>query len=141
MEDKIEYEEVIQFPENSITPMVPLLLTAHSELQDFGTQGVIEFLMRVKKHLSASESLMLKAYVGTELVGVCSVQFEDDVHVGPCCSVHWQYIMPEYRGRIGVHFMRWVFSTAKRLRVPFVAYVKRMSDTQHVVTYRRVSDE
>ena len=141
MEDKIEYEEVPQFTTNSITHLVPLLLAIHAESQDFNSQPISEFIPRVHQHLTRYDSLNLEARVGSELVGVCSVLVEDDVHVGECLSVQWQYILPQYRGVVGIHMMRWVFSVANRLRVQFVAYTQRKSDFEHVVKYKRMRYE
>lgn len=69
----------------------------------------------------------------------CTVLVPDeDMHVGPCLTVMWNYVLPEYRGAIGRKFIRAAFREAVFQGLPIVAYTHRQGVGQYTTIYRRV---
>jgi len=64
---------------------------------------------------------------------------DNDTHVGKCLSVHFQYVLPEYRN-LGISYklMRQAMRIAKREEYPVLAYSHRIRDWEYKTIYRRV---
>ena len=78
------------------------------------------------------------AVVGGQLVGFACVVEDDDMHVGRCLALQWQYVAPEHRGRIGGEFLRWIARFARAHGYQFIAYSHRVSSRHYAIKYRRV---
>lgn len=65
----------------------------------------------------------------------------DDMHVGPCATVHWGYCDPKYRNA-GLYqpLLREAFRLAGQWLLPYVLYTRRVGEGQYLATYRRVQN-
>lgn len=73
------------------------------------------------------------------VVAVCTIVLEWDAHVGACYSMHWSYVLPEYRDagplrRAYLHLARY----AKQHGIAY-AYTKRTGPGEYVLKYGGLS--
>lgn len=116
-----------------------IIPTVYAELQEFREGGTLEQV--TARMLAATESLSrteLLAVVDGQLVGFACVVEDEDMHVGRCLTLQWQYVVPEHRGRIGAEFLRWLSRFARCQGFQFIAYSHRVSARHYAIKYRRI---
>ena len=116
-----------------------IIPAVYAELPEFRDGGTLEQV--TSRMLAATESVArteLLAVVGDQLVGFACVVEDDDMHVGRCLTLQWQYVAPEHRGRIGGEFLRWLARFARAQGFQFIAYSHRVSSRHYAIKYRRV---
>lgn len=101
--------------------------------------GREEAVRRVLEATEAVERYEVVAYHDQLVVGCMILVADDDAHVGPCLSVMWNFVLPEFRG-VGASFLRKAFSLAKENDLPVVAFAQRTGLGEYTVKYRRVPD-
>jgi hypothetical protein len=117
--------------------IIPAVYAELLEFRESGTLGQVTARM-----LAATESISrteLLAVVGGQLIGFACIVEDDDMHVGRCLSLQWQYVVPEHRGRIGGEFLRWLARFARAKGFQFIAYSHRVSKRHYAIKYRRVN--
>lgn len=73
-------------------------------------------------------------------VGILILTEDDDMHVGRCLSVQWQYVLPEYRNAgIAHQFMRTAIQLARQEGYPVLAYSHRVGPGEYSIKYRRIN--
>lgn len=102
------------------------------EFPELRVQTLPDFLMGALDSLSG-EAMSVVQFVGTEAVAMGVIDYDRDPHVGPCCSIQWNYCKPEYRK------MRWGFALRRTLRqvgcgLP-LAYTHRTQAGTYLCTY------
>lgn len=117
-----------------------IIPAVYAELPEFSYGGTLDEVSR--RMLAATEGLdryELLAVSGGDLIGFACVVEDDDMHVGRCLTLQWQYVVPEHRGKIGGEFLRWLARTAREQGFQFVAYSHRITSRHYAIKYRRVS--
>ena len=116
-----------------------LASAAWSELPELQYQPCEGFLRGFTEAHEDSERVEFLAYNGPLLVGGGILVLEHDVHVGPCLSLAWQYVLPEYR-HIGVvrRLHKVLVQSAKALNIPSIAYSHRIGTGEYITKYRRI---
>lgn len=116
-----------------------IIPAVYAELPEFRDGGTLEHVSR--RMLAATEGLErfeLLAVIGGELIGFACVVEDDDMHVGHCLTLQWQYVVPEHRGRIGGQFLRWLAKAGRDMGFQFIAYSHRISSRHYAIKYRSV---
>lgn len=85
-----------------------------------------------------SERIELAAFCDNRLVGFCVLVSEEDANVGRCLGIMWNFVLPEYRGRVGQRFMRTAIRVARNAGLPIIAYTHRLGEGKYAITYRRI---
>lgn len=108
-----------------------------SELQFTSLQ---EFKRRANASVCPLHRLELVATVNRRAAGLMIlVVDEEDLHVGRCLTVQWQYVLPEFRNvGIASTFMREVRRVARELHLPTIAFTHRLGPGVYKTSYRRV---
>lgn len=76
-----------------------------------------------------------------KVVGGAVIVHDDDQHVGPCLTLQWQYVLPEYRKRnVGRLFVRELLRQAGWAGIRNVCYTHRIGVGRYTVTYREVKN-
>lgn len=117
-----------------------IIPAVYAELPEFRDGGTLDEVSR--RMLAATEGLdryELLAVAGGDLIGFACVVEDDDMHVGRCLTLQWQYVVPEHRGKIGGEFLRWLARTAREQGFEFIAYSHRITSRHYAIKYRRVS--
>lgn len=71
--------------------------------------------------------------------GVVLVPEQNDLHVGHCMSVLFQYVLPAYRNTgLSTRFMRAARRCTRTAGAPVLAYTHRVGVGKYLTTYRRV---
>lgn len=76
--------------------------------------------------------------VDGEIVGGLCMTPDIDPHVGPCCTVMSNYIIPEYRNNLGARLFREAMRAAKADGHKVLAYTHRERDWVYRTIYRRL---
>lgn len=98
-----------------------------------------EDILRVASSLAEFDRTEIVYYDGTTIVGGATVVLDDDQHVGPCLSLQWQYVLPDYRNKgLGRHFVRELLRQAGWAGIRNVCYTHRIGLGKYTVTYREV---
>jgi GNAT superfamily N-acetyltransferase len=117
-----------------------IIPTVYDELQEFRDGGTLEQVTaRIIGTIEPLARTELLAVVDGQLVGFACVVEDDDIHVGRCLALQWQYVAPEHRGRIGGEFLRWLARFARVQGFQFIAYSHRVSSRHYAIKYRRVN--
>ena len=75
-------------------------------------------------------------------VGIMVLAEDEDMHVGRCLSVQWQYVLPEYRNAgIAHRFMRTAIQLARQEGYPVLAYSHRVGPGEYSIKYRRINGQ
>jgi hypothetical protein len=117
----------------------PMIDHVYAELPEFRAGGNLEDVRA--RMLGATEQLdrcELTAVVGGVLVGFACIVEDEDMHVGSCLSLQWQYVVPEHRGKIGAAFLRELVKLGRILGFRFVAYSHRVNDRHYAIKYRSI---
>ncbi len=117
-----------------------IIPAVYNDLPEFREGGALEDVAR--RMLEATEGLSrceLLAVLDGQLIGFACVVEDEDMHVGRCLTLQWQYVVPEHRGKIGGEFLRWLVKTGRNLGFPFVAYSHRVNNRHYAIKYRRVN--
>lgn len=76
------------------------------------------------------------------IAGIIIANDQWDAHVGPCCSVFTQYVLPEYRGMgISRMFIREALRIARNEGAKTLAYTHRVGPWKYSTTYRRINED
>lgn len=117
-----------------------IIPTVYAELQEIRESGTLEQASaRILATIETMSRTELLAVVDGQLVGFACVVEDDDMHVGRCLTLQWQYVAPEHRGTIGAEFLRWLVRFARCQGFQFVAYSHRVNARHYAIKYRRVS--
>lgn len=117
-----------------------IIPAVYADLPEFREGGTLEQVS--KRMLAATEDLYryeLLAVEDGQLIGFGCVVEDDDMHVGRCLTLQWQYALPEHRGRIGGEFLRWLARAARKLGFECIAYSHRVNHRHYAIKYRRFS--
>lgn len=102
-------------------------------------QDYREDVLRIASSLAEFDRTEIVYYDGETIVGGATVVIDDDQHVGPCLSLQWQYILPDYRKRgLGRHFVRELLRQAGWAGIRNVCWTHRVGVGRYTVTYREV---
>lgn len=120
------------------TNLLPAVVSAVGTLPELTWQrGFIDAVKAVAHSIEENERIEVIATLRGEVLGGAVLVIDDDMHVGPCLTVQWAYIKPEYRGA-GSGVYRQVLGVAKRLKTAVLAYSHRTADGVYQIRYRRV---
>lgn len=118
----------------------PLLLRqAWAEFPELRYTSEQEFRHRVRASIRELDRWELLVLAEGVPVAIAVLALDDDLHVGPCVTVQWQYILPDYRG-LGITktFMRVARNVTRQLGLTVLAFSHRLGDGQYKISYRRV---
>jgi len=118
-----------------------IIPSVYDDLPEFRESGPLEDVAR--RMLEATEGLSrceLLAVIDGQLVGFACAVVDEDMHVGPCLSLQWQYVLPEHRGKIGRDFLRWLVKNGQAFGFKFVAYSHRVNSRHYAIKYRRLKN-
>lgn len=93
---------------------------------------------RLDASCEACHRIELMAFDQGALVGFCVLVAEEDANVGPCLGVMWNFVLPEYRGHVGRHFIRRALRIARQSGLRCIAYTHRLGEGRYEITYRRI---
>jgi len=112
---------------------------AWSECSELQTTSLQDFRRRAHDSVCSLERLEVVAFVGSRAAGIAVLAVDDDLHVGECLSVQWQYVLPEFRN-LGVSpaFLRVAKNLARQLNLPVIAFTHRLGPGVYKTSYRRV---
>ena len=112
---------------------------AWSECSELQTTSLQDFRRRAHDSVCSLERLEVVAFVGGRAAGIAVLAVDDDLHVGECLSVQWQYVLPEFRN-LGVSpaFLRVAKNLARQLNLPVIAFTHRLGPGVYKTSYRRV---
>jgi len=97
-----------------------------------------EFYDRVVTGIEALDRMELVGYNGAELVAVAILVITDDIHVGPCVTVMWNFVKPGHRGKLGRAAIRCAKALAQQHKVPMYCFTHRKGEGEYIKVYRRV---
>lgn len=124
-----------------VTSIVDLLSHALVELPEFAWGGSpSQTRTRMREATEQHDRVELLAVSDGGVVGCMVLVEDDDLHVGHCLTVMWNYVLPEHRGLVGRRFLRAAFGLARQAGIPVVAYTHREGVGQYRTTYRRVRE-
>ncbi len=107
-----------------------------SELQFTSLQ---EFKRRVHDSICSIERLEVLATVGGRPAGIAVLAVDEDLHVGLCLSVQWQYVLPEFRNAgVSPAFLRVARDVARKANLPTLAFTHRLGPGVYKTSYRRL---
>jgi len=131
---------VVYLSSGDATNVVQLLPEALAETPELGWGGTFdEIASRVCTDTEQHARVELVAHdLSGRLVGCAVLVPDEDLHVGRCLSVMWNYVLPTNRGAIGRQFMRLAVRVAKHWELPVLAYTHRIGLGRYAVTYRRL---
>lgn len=116
-----------------------IIPAVYAELPEFRAGGTVQQV--ATRMVEATEQLdrhEVLAVVDGSLVGFACIAEDDDMHVGRCLTLQWQYVLPEYRGKVGAQFMRLLFKTGRQLGYRVVAYSHRVNHRHYAIKYRSI---
>lgn len=111
---------------------------AIDELPELQATPFIATYQRIARDIEANDRVEVIATHDGETVGALVLVLEEDMHVGPCLTVQWAYVLPKHRGRAGICLYREVLAIAKRMKAPYLAYTHRSGHMKYTLTYRRM---
>ncbi len=107
-----------------------------SELQFTSLQ---DFKRRAHESICSIERLEVLATVSGRAAGIAVLAVDDDLHVGECLAVQWQYVLPEFRNAgVSPAFLRVAKNLARQLNLPTIAFTHRLGPGVYKTSYRRV---
>lgn len=115
---------------------------AAEEFPEFRWQRTVaEQAYLIHQSIDANWRVEVVAYTDWMVpVGILILTEDDDMHVGRCLSVQWQYVLPEYRNAgIARRFMRTAIQLAQQEGYPVLAYSHRVGPGEYSIKYRRIS--
>ena len=100
--------------------------SAYKEFPEFRVTSYAETYWRIRESAESHPRLEVRVQVRGVTVAVATYIFEEDMHLGNCLSIHWMYVLPEYRGKgIANQFIRLLKHLAGRLSIPY-SYTRRV---------------
>ena len=119
-----------------------LIPVGYAECAEFSDSGTLDQVTRrITGQIEELNRIELLAVIDGVLVGYACAAVEEDMHVGLCLSLQWQYVVPEHRGKIGGEFLRWLVRVGRDMGFRYVAYSHRVSARHYAIKYRRVRHE
>lgn len=116
-----------------------LIPFGYAELPEFNETCTLEQVTaRMLATIEPMSRTEILAVIDGQLVGFACVVEDDDIHVGRCLTLQWQYVVPEHRGRIGAEFLRWLARFARCQGFQFIAYSHRVNSRHYAIKYRRI---
>lgn len=120
------------------TELAAVAVLAYSRVPELQHRPLQEFLGHIVDTTEALHRVELELVVDGQQVGAAVLVPEEDMHVGPCVSVFWNYVAEEHR-HLG--FVQAVFRTlkavARSMGIGMVAYTHRKSEGRYITQYRR----
>lgn len=117
----------------------PIIPAVYNELPEFRESGTLtQATMRMVEATEQLDRFEITVTLDGELIGFACIVEDDDLHVGRCLSLQWQYVVPEYRGRIGPMFLRALFGIGRNRGFHVVAYSHRINQGHYAIKYRRI---
>jgi GNAT superfamily N-acetyltransferase len=117
-----------------------IIPAVYYDLPEIRESGALEDVARrILEATEGNSRCELLAVLDGQLIGFACVVEEEDMHVGRCLTLQWQYVVPEHRGKIGGEFLRWLVKTGRKLGFAFVAYSHRVNNRHYAIKYRRVN--
>ena len=117
-----------------------IIPAVYDELPEFRAGGTLVQVSR--RMVDATEQLdrhEVLAVLDGSLIGFACLVEDDDMHVGRCLTLQWQYVVPEHRGKVGAKFLRLLVSLGRALGYRHVAYSHRINQHHYAIKYRRLS--
>lgn len=115
---------------------------SHSAIQDvpellwYSTPiDAVERIQQTAQELDRWECI---ATNGTEVTGFIAGASDYDLHVGPCFSIVWHYVLPAYRGYVGQQLLRRAMRVAKAQGHKVLCYTHRTALGVYEVRYIRL---
>lgn len=107
--------------------------SAYKEFPEFRVTPFAETYRRIRESTESYSRLEIRVQVRGCTVAVAIYVLEEDMHVGPCYSIQWMYVLPEYRGKgIAKTFLEILKRKAKDAGVPY-SYTKRRRNGYQVI--------
>lgn len=116
-----------------------IIPTVYGDLPEFRASGTLaQVAARLTDATEPLERFEITAVLDGQLIGFACIVEDDDMHVGHCLTLQWQYVVPEHRGRIGPMFLRALFGIGRNLGYRVVAYSHRINQRHYAIKYRSI---
>lgn len=119
------------------TTCLSLIGPAIREFPEMQGRPFEEAFVRVARSIEANERVELIVTQYGETLGGMVLVLEDDQHVGPCCSVQWAFVPVQNLG-VGSMLYREAMRIARRARIPYFAYTRRVGAGRFSMTYLKL---
>jgi len=118
-----------------------LIPAGYAEFPEFREGGTLEQVTsRLREAMESLDRYELVVSERGAVVGYACAALDEDLHVGLCLTLQWQYVLPEYRGAVGREFVRWLLRKARSSGLKHVAYSHRINQGHYAIKYRRISN-
>ncbi|MNJ09326.1 hypothetical protein D3C77_34700 [compost metagenome] len=90
----------------------------------------------------AIDRIELGVFSQGDMIGFCVLAEDDDIHVGRCLTVMWDYVVPSHRGgTVGQRMLRTAKSRAQQLGFSVLCYTHRTGLGVYQVRYIRLENK
>lgn len=123
--------------EGEVHTPLNLYAAAWDECVELGVMDKLAWVLRVGRIVQNTPRFEVLVYDDELCVGGVVIAEDDDLHVGHCLSVMFNYVLPEYRCTgITAQTMRALRRIAENLQVPTIAYTHRVGAGKYTTTYK-----
>lgn len=121
-------------------PGMRLFQKAQSEFIELAVMDKSAWIQHTMAWLSALERYEIGVLLDGEPIGGLCLCADDDPHVGACCTVVSNYVLPEYRNHsVGLRCFREAIRVARKAGFTMLAYTHREKDWVYRTLYRRLT--
>lgn len=108
---------------------------ARAECQELQCTSRAETFARITEGIVSNDRWEYRITVNGTTAAIACIVPDDDPHVGPCLSMQWHYVLPEYRClKLGSEALRVLVQLAKEHAVPY-AYTRRTGAGTYTLKY------
>lgn len=129
--------QVRKLPALAASGCLPLVGQGIQQFPEMQTVPFKDAFRRIAGAIEENDRVEITVTLNGRLAAFMVLVLEDDMHVGPCCTVQWAYVQPDHVG-VGAVMYRRAVRIAKSLRVPWLAYTRRTGDGEYRLKYRRL---
>lgn len=117
-----------------------MFLRAWDECEELQVQSREDWVGRALLALQELPRWEIGAFADGKVVGgIVLAEDQWDAHVGNCCSVFTQYVLPEYRHTgVSRRMMRMAVSLASAMDAKVLAFTHRKGPWRYETIYRRI---
>mgnify|MGYP007095038554 CR=1 FL=1 len=121
-------------PEERELPWV-MYHAAWLEYPELRHTSLSDFFERACMSVMGMRRLSVDIWYGRMLVGHLIAAVDDDLHIGPCLTVVWAYVLPQHRGKVP-NLHRQLRSPSKAMQLS-MSWSHRRGPNQYGIRYWR----
>lgn len=112
---------------------------AYAEVDEIRESGTLQEVRdRMVGSVTDQDRVEIVVRDGGAVIGYAVIAADDDLHVGRCLALQWQFVVKEHRGSVGGIFLRALLRIARSHGYRNVAYSHRVGAGVYMIRYRRV---